>query len=284
MLERFTANVTEYTFEINPETFTEEKADLLHRYGVNRISIGLQSSDKRLLKLMNRHHDLDDVRKTIEFLRDRGIENISLDVLYSLPTQTMEDLEKTLNDVLELRVPHVSLYSLTVEKGTAFDRLGYKPLDSDIEADMYEYIVRTLTENGYIQYEIANFALEGHESKHNLAYWNYDDYRGLSCGSVGKYGHRRYTVTSDLKRYLDTADCVEIEELSNEEEAFENIMMSLRTVYGLDLEVFRNRYGIDFRQRYSEAIEKNSDHLIFKDGHCICVNREILNTVLVDFM
>ena len=274
----------EYTVEINPESIDEEKAGILKEYGVNRISIGLQSSDERLLKMMNRHHSYDDVKRAVELFRKNGIGNISLDVLYSLPGQSLGDLKRTVADVLALEVPHVSLYSLTIEKGTIFDRLGYRPQDSDTEADMYEYIVRELTAAGYLQYEIANFAREGSQSLHNLAYWNYDDYRGISCGAVGKIGHKRYTMTSDLQDYLEKKDAVTIEELSNEEEAFENVMMSLRTVYGLDLKLFRERYGMNFTDRYREAIRKNSDSLLIRDGHCICTKREILNSILIDFM
>ena len=280
----FSRKTEEYTIEINPESIDEEKVLLLKEYGINRVSIGLQSSDERLLKLMNRHHSFEDVRKTVELLRKHGLINISLDVLYSLPSQTMDDLKKTVKDVLELDVPHVSLYSLTIEKGTIFDRLGYQPLDEETEADMYEYIGKELTDKGYIHYEIANFAKEGFQSRHNLGYWNYDDYRGMSCGAVGKIHHKRYTMTSDLKDYLEKKDIMEVEDIATREEAFENIMMSLRTIYGLDLKLFKERYGIDFTDEYKDAIEKNKDHLLIKDDHCICKDGEILNTILIDFI
>ena len=284
LVKSFSSDVLEYTIEINPETINEEKINLLKEYGINRVSIGLQSSNDRLLKLMNRHHNFNDVKNCIENLRMAGIDNISLDIIYSLPTQTMEDLKETLNDVLDLDVPHISLYSLTIEKNTIFDKLGYASLDEEIEADMYEYIEKTLKDNNYIHYEIANFAKAGYESKHNLGYWNYDDYLGLSCGAVGKYDHKRYTNSSNVKDYIDGKDVTEIEELELKEEAFENIMMSLRTIYGLDLKLFKERYGIDFVSEYKEALAKNKDNLIIQDNHCICLKREILNNILLDFM
>ena len=283
LIKPFSKDVLEYTIEINPESIDKDKIKLLKEYGINRTSIGLQSSNDRLLKLMNRHHNYEDVKRAVNDLKEEGLNNVSIDIIYSLPTQTMEDLKKTLEDVLSLDIPHISLYSLTIEKGTIFDKLGYKPLDEEMEADMYEYIEKTLVEHDYIHYEIANFAKEGYESKHNLGYWNYDDYLGLCPGAVGKYNHKRYTNNRNLIDYIEDKDIIEIEELTNEEEAFENIMMSLRTIYGLDLKMFKERYQIDFLDKYKNIIDKHSEFII-KDDHLICLKREILNTILLDFM
>lgn len=284
LIKPFSNEVIEYTIELNPESIDRNKIRLLKEYGINRVSIGLQSSNARLLKLMNRHHNYEDVKRVVSNLKDEGINNISIDVIYSLPTQSMDDLKKTIDGVLELDVPHISLYSLTIEKNTIFDKLNYKNLDEETEADMYEYIEKTLVDNNYFHYEIANFAKEGYESKHNLGYWNYDDYIGISSGAVGKYNHQRFTYSSNVKDYIEGKDVVEIEELDLKEEAFENIMMSLRTIYGLDLRLFKERYGIDFINEYKEALAKNKDTLIIKDNHCICLYREILNNILLDFM
>ena len=284
LIKPFSKEVNEYTIEINPESIDRDKIRLLKEFGINRISIGLQSSSDRLLKLMNRHHSYEDVKRVVNDLKAEGLNNISIDIIYSLPTQSMDDLKKTIDDVLALNVPHISLYSLTIEKNTIFDKLGYKNLDEEIEADMYEYIEKTLVNNNYIHYEIANFAKEGYESKHNLGYWNYDDYIGVSCGAVGKYDHKRFTYNSNVKDYIEGKDILEIEELDLKEEAFENIMMSLRTIYGLDLKLFKDRYGIDFISEYKEALNKNKDNLVIKDNHCIVLKRAILNNILLDFM
>ena len=284
LIKPFSNKVIEYTFEVNPESINEDKILLLKEYGINRVSIGLQSSSDKLLKLMNRHHNFNDVKNTIELFRRHQIDNISLDIIYSLPTQTMEDLRNTLDDVLSLNVPHISLYSLTIEKGTIFDRLGYKTLDEDVEADMYEYIEKEFIKHDYVHYEIANFAKEGYESKHNLGYWNYDDYRGISCGATGKYDHKRFVETRDIRKYINEDETVEIEEIPLKEEAFENIIMSLRTIHGLDIKLFNERYGIDFIKEYKSAIENNKDNLLFDNDYCKCKNLEILNSILLDFM
>ena len=215
----------------------------------------------------------------------KDINNISIDIMYSLPGQTMESLKKTVKDALSLKVPHLSLYSLTVEENSVFGKKGYKSLDEDTEADMYEYIVDTLVKYGYHQYEIANFCLPGYESKHNLGYWHYDDYLALGPGSTSKYNHQRIEKTNNIKTYLNNYELIEnIEILSNEDEAFENLMMSLRLEEGLNISVFKDKYGFNPLDYYSEAIKKNSNYLKVNDNHLICTDREILNHILVDFL
>ncbi|MBF1101517.1 MAG: radical SAM protein, partial [Solobacterium sp.] len=137
LLDPYAHTVQEYTIEINPETFDEDKAKILQKHGVNRASIGFQTSDERLLQMMNRHHRLEDVAETMRLLRKYGIDNISLDLMYSLPTQTMESLKKSLQDAIALEPTHLSLYSLTIEPNTVFAKKGYEHLEDDMEADMY---------------------------------------------------------------------------------------------------------------------------------------------------
>ena len=150
---------------------------------------------------------------------------------------------------------------------------------------MYEYIVDTLVKYGYHQYEIANFCLPGYESKHNLGYWHYDDYLALGPGSTSKYNHQRIEKTNNIKTYLNNSELIEnIEILSSEDEAFENLMMSLRLEEGLNISVFKDKYGFNPLDYYSEAIKKNSNYLKVNDNHLICTDREILNHILVDFL
>ena len=280
-----TKKIKEYTVEVNPESIDETKIKLLKKYKVNRISIGLQSSNKRLLKLMNRHHDFNDVKNAVRLLKDNGIKNISIDIMYSLPTQTMSDLKKTIKDVLSLNVPHLSIYSLTIEDNSIFNKKGYQKLDDEIEADMYEYIVDELKKHKYVQYEVANFSKKGYESKHNLGYWHYDNFRGLSCGSSSKIDDVRYDKTRNINDYLNNKNVlVNKIRLNKDELMFENIMMSLRTKEGLDLDVFKKRYKKDALLVYKEAINKNKNNLMVKNNHLIVKNRAILNNTLLDFL
>ena len=285
LVKPYSFKTAEYTVEANPENLSEDKIVMLKEYGVNRISIGLQSSDDNELRLMMRHHSFNDVENRIELLRKHGINNISADIIYSLPNQNMESLKKTIDDVLSLKLPHLSIYSLTIEPNSIFGKKGLNHLDDETEASMYEYIVSKLSEEGYIQYEVANFAKAGYESKHNLGYWNFDDYRGLSCGSTSKLHHCLYDKTKNITEYINGTKLIETkDELSLKDECFEQVMMSLRTIYGLDLELFKKRYGMDALKMYEKALNKNANSFIIKDDHLICTKRNILNTVLLDFL
>ena len=283
LINPYTDKLIEYTVEVNPESLDEEKADLLKQFNVNRISMGVQSSDDNLLKSLNRRHSFEDVKKAINLLKSKGIDNISVDLMYSLPDQTIEILNKTIDDILELDVPHISLYSLTIEDNTVFGKKGVKSLDEDLEADMYELIEKRLKENNYIHYEVSNYCLKGYESRHNMSYWNYDDFLGLSLGASGKIGNYRYTNTRSFDQYFKDINSKDEEVFLNKKEMmFENIMMSLRTIHGLDIDEFNNRYDCDFIEEYKDVL--NNENLVIIDNHLICKNLEILNTILLEFM
>lgn len=280
----FSNNTEEYTIEINPETLDNDKAKLLKEYGINRASIGLQSSNKHELSMMNRKHNFDDVVNTVQLLSNIGIDNYSLDIMYSLPSQTIDSLKKTIDDALSLNPKHLSLYSLTIEENTIFGKKGIKNLNEDEEADMYEFISSYLNKQGFIHYEVSNFAYPGYESKHNMAYWNYDDFIGLSLGASGKERHIRYDKTRNMKQYLNHDYYDEKIELSIEDEMFENVMMSFRTIYGLNLDEFKNRYHLNFFDVYAKAYEKHKESFFIKDNCLIVKNFGILNTILIDFL
>ncbi|MCR4950933.1 MAG: radical SAM family heme chaperone HemW [Solobacterium sp.] len=289
LLDPYVSGVQEYTAEINPETLDEEKAALLKAHGVNRASIGFQSHDPGLLRLMGRKHSAEDVRSCMDLLRDHGIRNISLDLMYSLPGQTMEILQESVRTALSFEPDHLSLYSLTIEENTVFGRKGYAPLDEETEADMYEWICRYLAEQGFEQYEISNFAREGKKSQHNLAYWHYDDFYGISCGASGKENGIRYDITKNLKEYLEEPGRREtVTELSERDQMMETLMMGLRLKEGISLDVFRERFGITFSEAYGEAEQSLTAKGLIecRDGSLRCTPRgyAILNSVLVEFL
>lgn len=285
LLKPFSKKVVEYTIEINPESLNEEKVLLFKQYGINRASIGLQSSDDKFLKLLNRRHSFSDVVRSVELLKRYQINNISIDVMYSLPNQNIKDLEKTLDDVLSLKIPHISLYSLTIEENTLFKHKGYRPLDDEIEADMYEYIVKRLEENNYKQYEVANFSLENFESKHNIGYWLYNDFIGISLGASSKIGNMRYENTRSMNYYLKNKDIrSEIINLEKEELMFENIMMNLRLSEGIDILDFEKKYQINFLDHYAKEINKLKDLIIIDNGYIKVKKLALLNDILIEFM
>ena len=283
LLNPYTDKVKEYTIEVNPESLNEEKIDLFNKYYVNRVSMGVQSSDDELLRAINRKHTFTDVRNCVKMLKNKGLPNISVDLMYSLPNQSLEILNKTIDDILSLDVPHISLYSLTIEDNTVFGKKGYKALDEDTEADMYELIEKRLKENNYNHYEISNFAKKGYESKHNLGYWNYDDFMGVSLGASGKIGNYRYTNTRLFEKYFENIDSKDEELILDDRDMmFENIMMSLRTIYGLNINEFNKRYNCNILEVYPQI--KENKYLSIIDDRLVCTNLEILNTVLMDFI
>ena len=279
----YASEVKEYTIEANPESLDSDKILLYKQYGINRISLGVQSCNDELLKSLNRKHDFKTVEDKISLLRNHGLDNISVDLMYSLPGQNMDILKDTLYRLINLDLPHLSLYSLTIEDNSVFGKKGIKALDEDTEADMYELIDEILRAHDYIHYEVSNYAKAGYPSKHNLGYWNYDDYLGLSAGASGKISNNRYTNTRDLQRYIKSDDIREEDlYLSRKDQMFENVMMSLRTIYGLDLYDFEKRYGISIQEAYPRALKNRN--LMIRNDRLICTNLEILNSVLLDFM
>lgn len=287
-LDPYVSQAKEYTIEINPETLDEEKCQILKDHGINRASIGFESSDPKLLALMGRHHDYACIERGMTMLKKYGIENISLDLMYSLPFQTMEMLQKSVEDALQLQPRHLSLYSLTVEENTVFGKKGYRNLDEDEEADMYEWICSFLPQNGFTQYEVSNFCRDGYESLHNLGYWHYDDFYGIGCGASGKENHVRYDHPKNLRSYLEDPLYVEKTELSQEDEMFEMLMMGVRLKKGMDLHLFEKRFGCRFDDVYKAPLERmiSSGNMIVENGYLKCTDRgyEIMNTLLVEFL
>lgn len=288
LLDPYTHHVQEYTIEINPETMNEDKARIMADHHINRASIGFQTSDASLLKIMGRHHDLHMVGDVMNLLRKYGIHNISLDLMYSLPSQTMDMLKESLKDALSLNPEHLSLYSLTIEENTVFGKKGYHHLDDDTEADMYEYICQTLPAYGFHQYEVSNFARDGYESMHNSAYWNYRDFYGVGMGASGKEGYLRYDNTGSLKEYLaDPLKRTEIP-LSQKDAMFEMLMMGIRFKKGMDLSLFAQTFHQSFQEVYGEKAESliRKGLVEYADNHIRCTDQgyEIMNSVLVEFM
>lgn len=288
LLDPYARFVKEYTIEVNPETMTKEKVSILKKHGINRISMGLQSSDKSLLKLMNRHHDLEDVKRVMSLFYEQDITNISLDLMYSLPTQTLEILKKSIEDTIALKPSHISIYSLTIEENSVFGKKGYQSLDDDLEADMYEFACLELEKHGYKQYEISNFCLEGKESRHNLAYWHYLDFYGISLGASGKENGIRYDNTTIFKEYYDNPLKRNETILPKDDQIFENIMMSLRLKQGINIREFNKKYDISLVELYQKPIYDHIEqgNLMIEDDYLKCTEKgyPILNTILCDFL
>ena len=245
----------EITLEANPDSAGDWKAlRALRRAGFNRISLGVQSTDDVCLRALGRIHTWQQVQEAVAACRRAKFPDVSLDLIYGLPGQTMEQWEKTLSDALTLQPEHLSCYGLKLEEGTPLyrQRDSLTLPDDEAQADMYLYAVEYLRQNGYEQYEISNFARPGHASRHNLKYWNMEEYAGFGPGAHSDFGGVRYGYVRDLDRYI--AGQLVLAESENGETLardYEYVMLSLRTAAGIDRRTFENRY----RQRFQPMEE-----------------------------
>ena len=227
----------EITLEANPESARDVKAlKSLRRAGFNRISLGVQSMDDKMLQQLGRVHNTEDVRAAVQAIRKAGIKNLSLDLMYALPGQTMEHWQQTLADTIALQPEHLSCYALKIEEGTPFaERQDTLDLaDDDTQAEMYLAAVKMLSDAGYAQYEISNFSKEGFHSRHNTKYWQLQEYAGFGPGAHSDFGSVRYAYERDLESYLRGELCLsESNHIPSRERTTEYLMLGLRTVQGI---------------------------------------------------
>lgn len=245
MIKPYSSGVIEYTFEANPESLSLDKIKLLKSYGVNRISLGMQSTQEKYLKVMNRHHSFFDVRKVIDNLVDEGIDNINVDLILGLPNMNLKDLKADLDNVLTLPIKHLSCYSLTVSPHTAFYINGIKPQEDDVMREYYDFVHYYLLDKGFIHYEVSNWAKEGYMSKHNLTYWKNEQYYGVGLGASGYIDNIRYTNTKSINQYNDDHNEKEEEVVDLPSLKTYMIMTNLRTIYGLDLNEYKALFNED---------------------------------------
>lgn len=251
----------EFTVEANPSDLTDEVLTVLAQSPVNRISLGVQSFDDKLLKKIGRTHTEAQVYSSIERLRAAGFENITIDLIYGLPNQTMEMVERDVQKFLDLDLPHVALYSLILEDHTVFmnrQRRGRLRLPSDDRnADMYEYIIETLTAKGYSHYEVSNFGKIGYESKHNMTYWDNAEYYGIGAGASGYLEGIRYKNHGPVHHYLrEENKRVNEEVLTRKQRIEEEMFLGLRKKNGVSIERFHKKFGQTLEEVYGTIIEE----------------------------
>ena len=244
----------EITIEVNPGTVTKEKLEIYKEVGVNRISIGLQSTNNSLLKQIGRIHKFEDFLDTYNLAKEVGFDNINVDLMIALPNQTIEDIKKSLGEIVSLSPNHISVYSLIVEEGTLIEKQieeGKIKLPSDEEERrMYWYVKDFLELHGYKHYEISNFSKEGKESKHNLNCWNQEEYIGFGLAAHSYIDGIRFCNTSNLEEYIDNIKnnslCRnrEVEERQKKEDKEKEFMMlGFRKIEGVDISKFKEKYG-----------------------------------------
>ncbi|AVQ33046.1 oxygen-independent coproporphyrinogen III oxidase [Staphylococcus muscae] len=255
----------EYTFEANPDELTEAKVALLKKYGVNRLSLGVQTFDEALLKVLGRSHQRKDIYTAVTNARKYGILSISIDLMYQLPGQTMAQFEESLDEAISLNVDHISSYGLILEKQTQFYNLYQRGKlnepDEDLGAEMYHHMIEKLAAHGLHQYEISNFAKVGHASAHNKVYWKNEPYFGFGAGASGYVGGVRYSNINPVQHYIEQISQnkkpIRIEEaLTTQEKIEEEMFLGLRMNEGVSKEVFYEKYGIQLADYYHDELQQ----------------------------
>jgi len=287
----------EISMESNPGTLTLKQLKDYKSSGINRISMGVQTLNDDTLRSLDRIHDVKAVYDSVRLIEEAGFDNYNMDLMFGLPGQTLEMLKETVEKMVKLNPKHISAYSLKFEEGTAFYKKlesgELKETDDDLDRDMYHLIEKTLLSHGYIQYEISNFSKKGYECKHNLVYWEKEDYVGFGIGAHSYLDKKRFYNVSKLETYhaaIETQghavkDSIAIDE---SEDLFEYIMLGLRLNKGLNILVLNNRYNIDFKIRYSEEIKKLIEQsLVEWSGDVLkltSIGRDLSNQVFLQFL
>lgn len=258
---------TEITIEVNPGTVTEEKLLDYKKFGINRLSIGLQSTQDRLLKLVGRIHGFKEFEETYKLAQKVGFTNINVDLMLAIPTQTEEELIESIDKIISLEPNHISIYSLILEEGTILEKEvkegKLKLLDENLERKMYWKAKKILEKNGYIHYEISNFAKKGFESKHNVDCWNQEEYIGFGLAAHSYLNNKRFSNTNNFTEYVKNIESgdfeknIEVHEVqTRESKAKEFMMLALRKLEGVSISEFERRFRINPLFYFRFEIEK----------------------------
>mgnify|MGYP005868552413 FL=1 len=271
----------EFTVECNIESITENKLKIMKKYGVNRISIGVESFDNSIIKLLGRNHTKKDVYNKMEIVK-RYFSNINIDLIYAA-YDDINILKSDIDCFLKLDIPHISTYSLIIEDNTMLKINGMKNIDEDIDYEMYKYIEDTLEKNNYIHYEISNYAKNGYQSKHNLVYWNNEEYYGFGLSSTSYINNERITNTKNLRKYLN-GEYLDTSVYEDKDIRMENeIMLGLRKFDGIDLDRFKEKFNVSLEDIYNIDNLVRNGYLI-RDNNCIKIDKKymyISNEIIV---
>lgn len=265
MLDR--SNSCEFTIECNIENTDEEKIKLFSEVGINRISFGVESFNKKNLSLLERESSYEKVVELVKLCRKYGINNINVDLMYALPDEDIEVLRKDLEMIFSLDVEHISTYSLIIEDHTKLSINGIKNISEDLDSEMYDVICNEMKNHGYSHYEISNFCKNGYESRHNLCYWNNKSYYGFGLGASGYIDNRRYSNTRSLNEYIDGNIILEEDYLTDDDIMEYEVILNLRKKEGISLNDFYSKYEVNFSDvfDYKYLVEKKL--LILENNH-----------------
>lgn len=276
----------EFTMEVNPESIDVYKLKLMLKSKVNRISIGVESCNDKVLSYLGRDYTYQDVVSKIDLIKQVGFKNINVDLMYAINNETLKDLTNDLDKILKLDVNHISTYSLMIEPNTMFHIKNVKPISEDLDYEMYQKICYVLKEHDYNHYEISNFAKDGYESKHNLVYWHNEKYYGFGLGASGYIENVRYTNTCSMHDYLNGNYVKEKEAITIEEDISYELILGFRLIKGINKKQFRDKFKCDILDVYNvkELIKKKD---LIDNGTNIWINYDkiyVENSILVNFV
>lgn len=283
----------EITIEVNPGAVTKQKLQDFKSCGINRLSIGLQTTNNNLLKQIGRIHTYEEFLETYNMAKEVGFENINVDLMLGLPNQTIKDLKDSLEKVIRLGATHISVYSLIVEEGTVISKLldeeKIELPSEETEREMYWYVKNTLELNGYKHYEISNFAKENKYSKHNMNCWKQEEYIGLGVAAHSYLNDTRFSNANNIEDYINNVENKEIEEVQTlEDKQNEFMLLGLRMLDGVDIASFKQKFGQKpiylYRDRLNKLVE---DGLIVVDlNHIKLTNKglDLANLVFEEFI
>lgn len=282
------SNIIEFTIESNPNDISEELVRVLKKNNVSRISIGVQTVNESLLNILNRNHTLEDVHQAVRLLRDFGFTNVNLDFIYGIPNQTEEMLKNDLDFIKKELPEHVSYYSLILEEKTVLDyqisKGLIKPLDEDLVADYSCLVKEELKNLGYTHYETSNYELGGHESFHNLIYWDLEEYLGIGLNSASQYHNERYKNQTSISKYLRDYKQRFQEDFNPK---LEYILMGLRKTEGIDMVKFKHRFNIDVFEQYPILKKHISNNLLHIHDSYLSfteLGEDLANQVYIDLI
>lgn len=286
----------EISMECNPKTLDRKKAEIYRKAGINRLSLGLQSTSDRDLKLLGRIHTFEDFKNSFEIARRSGFDNINVDLISALPGQTVSEFLQVLRETAAFEPEHLSVYSLIVEEGTyLYDHLAeYPPLPAeDDDREMYAMAGAVMSAFQYQQYEISNYAKKGYECRHNLKYWERCNYLGFGAGAASLYDNVRFSNIRDVREYIKQCSGSfyireNAERLTVEDAMAEFMFLGLRKTTGIEAERFKKLFGRDIESVYGQVLRKNIAHgLLGTDGERIYLTPrgiDISNVVMADFL
>ena len=272
----------EATIECNFSNTTKEKLELFKKYGINRLSFGLETINSKQLEFLERDESKDNTCFIIQTAKDLGFKNINVDLMYALPGESIEDLCKDLEFIKSLDIEHVSCYSLIVEEHTKLGISNTKNIDSDLDFEMYQMICKFMKDNGFNHYEISNYAKEGYESRHNLVYWNNEEYYGFGLGASSYLDNKRCTNTRSISSYLKGSYLLDTEILEKDDLVYYEVMLNLRKSSGIDLDKLYSLYKVklDYNELVNLGLLELDDNKLYIPENKWYISNDIIIRLL----